>query len=40
MKLGARKASVGGQQSLGALHTVLEKYVEKLQIGGFYRLEP
>lgn len=41
MKLGARKARVvGGQQSLGVLHRILEKYIEKLQIGGFYRLEP
>lgn len=38
MKLGAHV--VGGQQSLGVLHRILEKYIEKLKIGGFYRLEP
>lgn len=40
MKPGAREARGGGRQSLGALPTILEKYIEKLQIGGFYRKEP
>lgn len=30
MKVGARKTHGGGRQSLGALHTIMERYVEKI----------
>lgn len=39
MKLGARR-HMEEADSLEALYTILEKYIEKLQIGGFYRKEP